>query len=140
MRIIFVDTAAWVALADIRDKYHNEAIELLKKLANTCQFITTNYVFDEVFTILLRNIGYNKTVLYKELLDEMVAMENLDLIWVDERFANDAWQAFCRFNVDKQWSFTDCVSYAVMRKHEILEAFTFDHHFRQMGFIVISSV
>ena len=35
----------------------------------------------------------------------------------------------------KEWSFTDCVSYVVMKQREITEAFTFDDHFAQMGFI-----
>lgn len=37
--------------------------------------------------------------------------------------------------ISKEWSFTDCVSYVVMKQREITEAFTFDHHFAQMGFI-----
>jgi len=44
-------------------------------------------------------------------------------------------EVFERFNVDKQWSFTDCVSYVVMKQNEIEEAFAFDHHFEQMGFV-----
>jgi len=37
--------------------------------------------------------------------------------------------------VDKQWSFTDCTSYVVMRQLGIEEAFAFDRHFEQMGFV-----
>ena len=36
--------------------------------------------------------------------------------------------------MDKLWSFTDCVSYVVMKQRGITEAFAFDHHFEQMGF------
>jgi predicted nucleic acid-binding protein len=38
-------------------------------------------------------------------------------------------------NVDKEWSFTDCVSHVVMRQREIREVFAFDHHFEQVGFV-----
>jgi len=34
---------------------------------------------------------------------------------------------------DKTFSFTDCVSFVVMRDLGIQEAFTFDEHFVQMG-------
>jgi predicted nucleic acid-binding protein len=46
-----------------------------------------------------------------------------------------AWEIFARFNVAKEWSFTDCTSYAVMKQLGITEVFAFDHHFTQMGFV-----
>jgi uncharacterized protein len=42
---------------------------------------------------------------------------------------------FERYNIDKFWSFTDCVSYVVMQQQNIQEVFSFDHHFSQMGFV-----
>jgi len=48
---------------------------------------------------------------------------------------NEAWAVFERFNVDKQWSFTDCVSYVVMKQRGINETFAFDADFAQMGFL-----
>ncbi len=46
------------------------------------------------------------------------------------------WSAAQLFNdrVDKDWSLTDCASFLVMRQEGIIEAFTHDHHFEQMGF------
>ena len=57
------------------------------------------------------------------------------LVWVDRTLADEGWQVFERFNQDKQSSFTDCVSYAVMKRRGLQEAFAFDHHFDQMGLI-----
>jgi hypothetical protein len=36
--------------------------------------------------------------------------------------------------VDKAWSLTDCISFVVMREHEITDALTGDRHFTQAGF------
>ena len=38
---------------------------------------------------------------------------------------------------DKKWSFTDCVSYAVMKRLGIREAFALDDDFRQFGFVSV---
>ena len=59
----------------------------------------------------------------------------LQVEWVSEELASEAWSVFEKFNVDKQWSFTDCVSYVVMRRLGMVDVFAFDHHFNQMGFV-----
>ena len=35
---------------------------------------------------------------------------------------------------DKEWSFTDCISFEVMVASSISKALTHDHHFEQAGF------
>ena len=39
--------------------------------------------------------------------------------------------------LDKEWSLTDCISFAVMRERGIQEALTGDRHFEQAGFRLI---
>lgn len=134
MKPIFVDTSAFAALADSSDDNHVRAVEF-NKTASGVRLITTNYVLDELHTLLLLHAGYRKTVQFKNKLDLLIDREVLTLIWVSEAIAAQSWQIFEQFNVDKQWSFTDCTSYVVMRNSGITEAFTFDHHFSQMGFI-----
>jgi predicted nucleic acid-binding protein len=36
--------------------------------------------------------------------------------------------------MDKHWSFIDCVSFEMMREHDLTEALSADHHFSQAGF------
>jgi uncharacterized protein len=35
---------------------------------------------------------------------------------------------------DKEWSLTDCISFAAMREENLTEALTGDRHFEQAGF------
>ena len=36
--------------------------------------------------------------------------------------------------LDKDWGLTDCISFVVMQREGIVEAFTSDKHFEQAGF------
>ncbi len=38
---------------------------------------------------------------------------------------------------DKEWSLTDCISFAVMSEQHIVEALTRDRHFKQAGFVAL---
>jgi predicted nucleic acid-binding protein len=39
--------------------------------------------------------------------------------------------------LDKEWSLTDCISFAVMKEHGLTQALTGDHHFEQAGFTIL---
>ena len=135
MKQIFVDTSGWDALADKADNDHPRALQFRDEIAREYKLVTSNYILDELYTLLLMNVGFQPTVDYKEKLDTLIAEHVLDVIWIDHELAKRGWDVFEQYNVDKQWSFTDCMSYVIMKKIGITEIFAFDHHFEQMGFI-----
>jgi predicted nucleic acid-binding protein len=135
MRRIFVDTSAWDAIADAGDPNHDAALLFQEVIAGQCLLVVTDYILDELYTLLLLNVGYQRAVDFKHKLDVLVEEKILDVIWVSEEVAGEAWDVYEKFNVDKQWSFTDCISYVVMKQQGIDEAFAFDDDFRQMGFV-----
>lgn len=134
MKQVFVDTSAFAALADKNDDNHFKAVAFNKTISDI-RLVTTNYVLDELYTLLLLHAGYSKTVQFKQQLDFLIIRKALTVVWISEVLSTQTWQIFEQFNTDKQWSFTDCTSYVVMKDQGITEAFTFDHHFSQMGFI-----
>ncbi len=119
------------------DPHHGEALALRDSIASLRRLITTNYVLDELHTLLLLNIGYTRAVEFKQRLDVLVAKGGLQVVWITPELAEQAWSVFERFNRDKEWSFTDCTSHVVMKQNGVAEAFAFDHHFEQMGFMRI---
>ena len=70
----------------------------------------------------------------------LIAEHVLDVVWIDQYLAQRGWDVFEQYNVDKQWSFTDCTSYVIIKELGITEVFAFDHHFEQMGFILLPSL
>ena len=131
---IFIDTSAWDAIEDSGDPNHELALAFKDDLPNNCHLITSNYVLDETYTLLLLNVGYERTVAFQRNISELLQTGILAVVHVTSSLCDEAWDVFKRFNVDKKWSFTDCVSYVVMKQFDIDIVFAFDRHFEQMGF------
>ncbi|MEW6087442.1 MAG: hypothetical protein AB1498_03995 [bacterium] len=54
MKQVFMDSNGWVALSNKRDQFHSIAVKTNKNLLeNGTRYITTNFVLDEVYTVLL---------------------------------------------------------------------------------------
>lgn len=129
---VFIDTSAWYAYIDKSDADHAAAVNLVKDLNRP--LITSNYIFDEILTLVKVRIGSHIAInLGRKLWNQEVAT----LVRVTEEDELRAWEIFVEYE-DKGFSFTDCTSFAIMERLEIDTAFTFDDHFIQYGkFIVI---
>lgn len=131
--MIFIDTSAWIAIEDKKDINHTKALELKQELlASRERTITTNYVLDETYTLMLLDLGYTKTVDFKHKLDRLSDSNLIITVHITPEIEQEAWETFELFNKDKMWSFTDCTSRVIMEWLGIQEAFTFDRHFEQM--------
>jgi predicted nucleic acid-binding protein len=67
-------------------------------------------------------------------LDTIERSEALRLEWVGPERFHAAAKLFHR-RADKDWLFTDCVSFFVMGEMRIRDAFTTDHRFKQAEFV-----
>lgn len=129
--MIFVDTSAWYARYASRDANHTAAKAF--HLANHLPLVTTDYVADETLT-LFKARG-NQELAFR-IGPKLLTGQLARLVHVSEQDVESAWQLFAAHR-DKAWSFTDCVSYAVMKRLQITEAFAFDEHFKQFGFAIV---
>jgi len=133
---IFIDTSAWVALENKKDIHYKEAITFKNEVKNKrYRLYTSNYILDETYTLLLANVGYEKTVQFFKRIKLLKGRGLLHVIQVTENIEDSALLIFKRFNKDKFWSFTDCISKAIMEMLDINEVFSFDRNFEQMGFV-----
>ncbi len=92
--------------------------------------VTTDYVIDETLTLIRFRLGIAAAESWWTQLDgsSRVRHETIDALRADRARA-----VFFRYR-DKDYSFTDCTSFVVMRELKVMEALTTDRHFRQMGF------
>ena len=128
---LFVDTSAWLALNDRSDQFHALAVEKLASIrAGRISLVTSDYVLDESVTIIRLRASHAAAVIFGQ---SILGSSVIDLIPVgsDDRLA--AWEIFKKY-ADQDFSFTDCTSFALMRKLRLKTAFTFDGHFSLIGF------
>lgn len=137
MKSTFVDTSAFVALVDRKDRNHGAAKRTLKAFAKArTPLITSEYVADEVITLVRMRLGHATAV---EAGDALLRSQWCRLVEVDHATRESAWNIFVRYD-DQSFSFTDCTSFALMRALDADDAFTFDRtDFAAAGFTVIPS-
>jgi predicted nucleic acid-binding protein len=129
--MIFVDTGAFVARHLPRDQYHSVAIAAWRELERgTERCVTTNHVVDETVTLLARWAGSRFSAGRGRAL---LSSHQLEIVRPEADLETDAIGWLERFEY-QALSYTDCLSFAVMKKAGITRAFTFDGHFRIAGF------
>jgi len=133
LRLFFVDTSFLVAFYNDRDGNHKAAKAVYDGLFEThpnSAFITTDYVFDEFVTLILRRGTHQLARRYgRAVLED----PTIKILYMTEALFNKTWDVFTGMT-DKGWSFTDCFSYLVMRDYPVDAGLSFDKHFRQFGF------
>lgn len=130
---IFIDTGAFMALEDESDQYHEAALQFREQVLRKKRYeiITTSYILDETLTLIRFRISIKASVDFSK---EIRKSKVVKIVHVSKEMEGKARDIFERYD-DKDFSFTDCVSFVLMQEWGIEEAFAFDQHFNQMGFI-----
>jgi predicted nucleic acid-binding protein len=134
MKALFVDTAGWTACADSADPTHARSRAARDAALEAGQpLVTTDFVVDETLTLLRRRLGLDAAETWWHQVDESSRLrwERID----SERF-DKARHLFFQYR-DKDFSFTDCTSFVIMRELRLTHVISTDRHFRQMGFQVL---
>ena len=130
---VFVDTSAWIALNDKSDQYHNRAAaKSLEIKRQKVELITSEYIIDESITLIRYRVSHYAAVIFGDALFNSSIVKIID---VKDEDRLKAWEIFKKYE-DKELSFTDCTSFAIMEKLKLHKAFTFDEHFKKVGFEV----
>lgn len=134
MEKIFLDTSFLIAYHNRKDENHEEASKWVSNIRKErIRFVISDYIFDEVLTVLLAR-GSKKLSI--DVGKKIMESDRITLIRVDGIVFDKAWEIYQNYS-DKNWSFTDCTSYVLMKALNILKGVSFDEHFKQFGFEVV---
>lgn len=125
----FVDTSFWIALQTDRDQNHEAAHALADQELGP--LITTHLVVGEAWTIMRRWSGHAGAV---EALRRIRAVPTLTIVHVEPDVEDDAWRWLNRRD-EREYSFVDATSFAIMRRRRMREALAFDGDFSAAGFV-----
>ena len=130
--MIYVDTSAFLALVNLDDPNHDQAMQTWKHLIETEQkLVCNNYVLVESIALIQRRVGLGAvSILHNDILPF------IEVDWLDEKLHNAIVKAVLKTN-RRQLSLVDTSSFDTMQRYEVKTAFAFDSHFSERGFEVI---
>ena len=140
MNRVFVDTWGWITLFNRQERQYEQVSSLYKTIGCVPgSLVTTDYVLDEVWTMLFKRVPFSLARNALEATNSAVTGGYILL----ERISPERFEAAQRLRLtldDKPGiSFTDLSSMIVMRELGITEIITGDAHFTHvgMGFVLL---
>jgi len=128
---LFVDTWGWLVLADRNERHHTQvASYYAERTRRTGLIVTSDYVLDELFTILFSRLSFEVASRFADsvLRSPFITIERI----TPERFQK-AWKLRLKFADMPRISFTDFTSMATMNELGVSDVLTPDKHFAQIG-------
>ncbi len=131
---IFVDASAWIALADKDDAHHRKASSVYPSLLKIHKsLVTNNLVIAETYILILKELGHKAALNF---LKGVRSSPRISKIYSNEETEAEAEKILTKYE-DQDFSYTDTVSFAIMKRFNIKKAFCFDKHFKIAGFETI---
>jgi uncharacterized protein len=132
MTSIFLDTVGLLAVWDIGDQWHEAAEAAYRRIVSARQpVVTTTFVLLECGNAAARRTYRDDVCILQRTLE----LRHEAIVPTDDDWAK-AWDAYQQGQTGTA-GIVDYVSFAVMRRLGILQAFTNDRHFQEAGFATL---
>jgi len=130
LKPLFVDTGAFLAKEVAADQHHDAAQAYWQRIAaDRPRLYSSEHILDETATLLARRTSYAWAAQWGR--DVMEA--GLEWLPAERQDLLDAFGLMRKF-ADQAVSFTDCLSFILMKKAGLRDVFGFDGHFTAAGF------
>lgn len=125
--MIFIDTSAYIGILNPIDSNHKKALELsdlfLTQESNT---ISSHAVLGEVLTV--GSMRYNRQAAIDFV--KKIFESKTKIVLENEDFIEKAFKIFQKVK-DKNVSWVDCYSFAIIEEYKIEKVFSFDKDFKK---------
>jgi len=130
---VFADTSGLFALLSTTDENHSRAKYAFANLrTRQALLVSTSYVLVETYALLGRRLGLDAVRSFRADFAPVI-----DVVWIDEALHNAGLDLLLDRR-KRQLSLVDAVSFVVMRRRSVAQAFAIDPHFDQEGFSLVT--
>ncbi len=124
---VFIDTGAFLAYRNKKDKYHEVADRLFREAlkGKFGQLYTSDYIYDEALTLA---INRTKNISVAMDISLVILSPRIKMFFVDAGLLEKSTRTFRKYS-GRNLSFTDAVSIEIMNEFGIEKYLGFDAHF-----------
>jgi predicted nucleic acid-binding protein len=133
VRIVYVDTGAWIALLRIRDRAHQKVAQHFRAMAKSSLLVTSEPAVAETATRLRYDADLSAALAFHRYLEEVSKLGRLRIRETDASLRRQAF-AIMEQHGDLRLSYADCVGAAVAREARASTVLGLDNDFRLLGF------
>lgn len=135
MSRIWVDSGALVAVAQPGDQYHQRAVAMLRRQGRAgVRWTSSVMVLAEFHTIAMRRRG---SAAARAWIDSLLADPRWEWLDVNAALVSEATANWLGRFQDQSFTLADAVSFELMKRERITQAFAFDEHFVTAGFALL---
>ncbi len=124
----FIDTSFYLSLLNQHDTNHLEALKIIKQNLKIDHFVTSWAVIGEILTVGSMRFDKQTTLKFVEKLQNnpqtLILTEKTKLL-------TQTWKIFKQIK-NKNLSWIDCYSAAIIDQYQIKQIFTFDQDFKKL--------
>ncbi len=134
MEKVFIDTSGWYSFLNVNDPVYLKIKDFISQ--NPTSLVTSNFIVAETLNLLVSRRQKHMALSFGKALKENSEIIIYSIEHPDEA---EAWKIFQKYK-DKDYSYTDCTSFALMNRLKIQAALALDDDFAKMGFTLIPQI
>ena len=131
---ILLDTWAWLALKDKKEKKHEQVIRFCEDIVKKKKKIyTTDFILAETITLLFKRMNRESALSALKDIEESIEGSYIELVRIEAKRFNEGLKLRKKLSDKPDISFTDLTSMVVMKEMNIKHVVTGDTHFQYVG-------